>query len=252
MNASSSLLPVVGRPPTLVADTFGGQGRAVAVVAALVAVAVGLALLAWAKRGPAESDEEPREQKGPDTQRRRTLLRLGIGAGAATAATLAIPAARRVEVATNELRRTGWRDGLTVVDATGRPIVLDDIPIGEVTTVYPAGAVGRADSQAVLIRESPARFTEAGADTEFAVDGIVVFSKLCTHMACPLGLYQQQSGTLLCPCHQAAFDVLDAGRAVAGPARRALPRLPIRTEGSGLVAADDFAEPVGAAFWRRS
>jgi nitrite reductase/ring-hydroxylating ferredoxin subunit len=49
--------------------------------------------------------------------------------------------------------------------------------------------------------------------------GIVVYSKLCTHMACPLGLYEQQSGTLLCPCHQALFDVLDGGR-VRSPARR--------------------------------
>lgn len=239
----------------IVAVVGGIIGWPVQVVVGLLAgavIATGLALMGWAKWNlPAESDEQPRTQKGPDRHRRRLFLRLGIGAGAATATALAIPAARRVEVATNELRRTAWRDGVAVVDASGDPIVLDDIPVGEMATVYPAGAVGRTDSQAVLIREAPARFSSLGAHADFVTDGVAVFSKLCTHMACPLGLYQQQSGTLLCPCHQAAFDVLDGGRAVAGPARRALPRLPIRVDGTELIATGDFSEPVGAGFWWR-
>jgi probable menaquinol-cytochrome c reductase iron-sulfur subunit len=45
---------------------------------------------------------------------------------------------------------------------------------------------------------------------------------------------------------------LHYGKPVFGPAARALPQLPITVDEDGyLVAAGNFVEPVGPAFWER-
>ena len=82
------------------------------------------------------------------------------------------------------------------------------------------------------------------------VQGAIAFSKLCTHAGCPVGLYEQSSRQLFCPCHQSVFDVLRGARAVAGPAGRALPQLPIDVDPAGyLVATGDFRGKPGPTYW---
>jgi ubiquinol-cytochrome c reductase iron-sulfur subunit len=217
----------------------------------LLLVSLGATIAAATDRGP-DRHQEQREQHGPDRPRRLALLGGAAGAVVLTAGALAVPAARRVDQATDRLRTTAWRDGARVIDDTGSPVVAADVAPGELLTVYPEGALGSVDSQAVLVREAPDRFAVDPERPGWIVDGIVVYSKLCTHMACPLGLYEQGTGTLLCPCHQAVFDVLDSGRALAGPARRALPQLPVAIDADGhLVARGDFSDTVGAGFWGR-
>jgi ubiquinol-cytochrome c reductase iron-sulfur subunit len=72
-------------------------------------------------------------------------------------------------------------------------------------------------------------------------------------MACPVGLFQEQQGTAVCPCHQAVFDLRNAGRVVSGPAGRALPSLPLDVDRAGkLVALDGFTDAVGTGFWARN
>lgn len=41
----------------------------------------------------------------------------------------------------------------------------------------------------------------------WSYDGIVAYSKVCTHVGCPVALYEQHTHHLLCPCHQSQFDV---------------------------------------------
>ncbi|MDO4911851.1 MAG: ubiquinol-cytochrome c reductase iron-sulfur subunit [Corynebacterium sp.] len=78
------------------------------------------------------------------------------------------------------------------------------------------------------------------------------YSKICTHIGCPTSLYEAQTNRILCPCHQSQFDALHWGKPVFGPAARALPQLPITVDEEGyLVAAGNFIEPVGPAFWER-
>lgn len=231
-------------------------GWPAATVAALLGAALlagGVAVIGWAHDlTPGESDEERRLQKGPDRGRRRLLLGMGVGAVTVTAGAVAVPAARRVEQATARLRSTSWVAGARIVDSGGVPVRAADIIEGELLTVYPEGATDSVDSQAVLIRELPERFSNDPERPGWVPDGIAVYSKLCTHMACPLGLYQPQTGTLLCPCHQAVFDVLDGGRSLSGPARRALPQLPVRIAADGFLVADgDFSDAVGTGFWGR-
>ncbi|WP_267616125.1 cytochrome bc1 complex Rieske iron-sulfur subunit [Gordonia bronchialis] len=78
------------------------------------------------------------------------------------------------------------------------------------------------------------------------------YTKVCSHLGCPTSLYEQRTNRILCPCHQSQFDALQYAKPVFGPAARALAQLPITVNNEGyLVAAGDFIEPVGPAFWER-
>jgi ubiquinol-cytochrome c reductase iron-sulfur subunit len=86
----------------------------------------------------------------------------------------------------------------------------------------------------------------------WGVDGILAYSKICTHVGCPISLWEQQTHHLLCPCHQSTFDLADNGKVIFGPAARALPQLPLAVDEEGyLIATSDFTEPVGPSFWER-
>jgi quinol---cytochrome c reductase iron-sulfur subunit len=84
------------------------------------------------------------------------------------------------------------------------------------------------------------------------IGGILCYSKICTHVGCPISLYEQQTHHLLCPCHQSTFDLGDAGKVVFGPANRPLPQLPITTDAEGyIVAQRDFLVPPGPSYFER-
>jgi quinol---cytochrome c reductase iron-sulfur subunit len=126
------------------------------------------------------------------------------------------------------------------------------VPIGGLVTVFPEGAVGSADGQAVLVRVHPELLRPAAGRENWSPDGLIAFSKVCTHAGCPVGLYQSRTHELFCPCHQSAFNVLDSARPTLGPAARALPQLPLEIDGDGvLVARGPFPEPIGPAYWNR-
>lgn len=89
-------------------------------------------------------------------------------------------------------------------------------------------------------------------ELEWSHQGIVAYSKICTHVGCPISLYEQQTHHVLCPCHQSTFDLSDGARVIFGPAGHALPQLRIAVNDEGyLEALGDFEEPVGPAFWER-
>ena len=103
------------------------------------------------------------------------------------------------------------------------------------------------------VRVEPGLNTPVDGREDWGPDGYLVYSKVCTHAGCPVGLYQQETHQLLCPCHQSTFDVLHGAKPVFGPAADALPQLPIRIDPDGsLVARGDFSDPVGPVFWRRT
>ena len=67
-----------------------------------------------------------------------------------------------------------------------------------------------------------------------------------------MGLYEQQTHHLLCPCHQSTFDVTQDCKVIFGPAKRPLPQLKITVDAEGYLVADaPFREPVGPSFWER-
>ena len=150
------------------------------------------------------------------------------------------------------LSRTPWRDGLRLVNEEGSPVRLEDVPLDSLVTVFPEGHTASADAQAVLVRVAPGLIKSAKTRQDWAPEGLLAYSKVCTHAGCPVGLYQADAHQLLCPCHQSAFDVLDGARPVIGPAAARLPQLPLRLDPQGFIlAAGDFPEPVGPGYWRR-
>lgn len=97
-----------------------------------------------------------------------------------------------------------------------------------------------------------ARAVQREGQEDFHYGDYYAYSKICTHIGCPTSLYEAQTNRILCPCHQSQFDALHYGKPVFGPAARALPQLPITVDEEGyLIAAGNFVEPVGPAFWER-
>ena len=91
-----------------------------------------------------------------------------------------------------------------------------------------AGGVQAGDSPTLLIRLRPGQTVKARKGQEgFGWGDFVAYSKICTHAGCPASLYEQQTGRLLCPCHQSQFEVLEDAKPVFGPATRSLPKLPL-------------------------
>jgi ubiquinol-cytochrome c reductase iron-sulfur subunit len=159
------------------------------------------------------------------------------------------------------LRYTLWEAGTRLtIDPTGTPIKASDITFGSAFHVIPEGLAemghGRLEEKAkaavLLMRLQPDDLNEDPAKAGWSYDGIVAYSKICTHVGCPVALYEQQTHHLLCPCHQSQFDVANHCEVIFGPAARPLPQLPIAVDAEGyLIAQSDFNEPVGPSFWER-
>ena len=158
------------------------------------------------------------------------------------------------------LRTTAWRKGMTLINAnTNLPLRPEDIATGSLTFAQPPGLSDAdpdfanviAKAALMIVRIEPAEIKDK-RELDWGHDGIVAFSKICTHVGCPISLYEQQTHHVLCPCHQSTFDLSDGGRVIFGPAGHALPQLRISVNDNGyLEALGDFAEPVGPSFWER-
>jgi ubiquinol-cytochrome c reductase iron-sulfur subunit len=168
------------------------------------------------------------------------------------------------------LERTVWRPGMRIVnDVSGAPIKPDEVEIGQLINAEPAVffetdeegeplieghelQAEKAKAAVIVVRMQPKDITAAQGRENWGVEGILCYSKICTHVGCPISLWEQQSHHLLCPCHQSTFDLADNGKVIFGPAARALPQLPMGLDDEGyLVALSDFTEPVGPSFWER-
>jgi ubiquinol-cytochrome c reductase iron-sulfur subunit len=242
------------------------QLEGVFLAVALGGLAAGLGL--WGKAlTPADAESEEWEDPAPEPEERaatvealvreevrlprRRFLLAGLG-GALGALGLALlfPLRSLGPAVGRALHETAWRTGERLVTTEGAFVRAGDLDVGGVLTVFPEGGLRRADSQVLLIRLEPGRYRPRPGREDWAPDDLVAFSKVCTHAGCPVGLYDADTHRLVCPCHYATFDVLDACRPVFGPARRPLPQLPLEVDDDGFVVAqDDFDEPVGPGFW---
>jgi ubiquinol-cytochrome c reductase iron-sulfur subunit len=152
------------------------------------------------------------------------------------------------------LYHTKWGRGTRVVTVDGTPVRPGDLSVNGILTVFPEGNIDDAQSPAMLINLGDAVVglkIPAGQES-WHINGLVAFSKICTHAGCPVGLYNVLSHQLVCPCHQSTFDVLEDCKPVFGPAPRSLAQLPLAVNGDGyLVSQSDFHEAVGPGFWNR-
>jgi quinol---cytochrome c reductase iron-sulfur subunit len=198
--------------------------------------------------------------EGGGRLRRRRLL-----AAAAAVATTAIGLAAVVPAASlgpiydlGRFTRTPWRRGRRLVDQNGRPIAAAAVRPSELYTVYPEHAdPEEIGSPVVLVRLDPDQLHLPPERAGWAADGIVAYSKICTHAGCAVALYRtplfppvDEPPGLVCPCHYSTFDPETGGTVLYGPAGRPLPQLPLTIDRSGnLRAAGNFSGPVGPSWW---
>ena len=159
------------------------------------------------------------------------------------------------------LRHTMWAEGVRLVrDPTGSPIKASDVTLGSALHVIPDGLNDvehgklneKAKAVVLVMRLDPSKVDITPGREDWNVDGIFAYSKVCTHVGCPIALYEQHTHHLLCPCHQSTFDLTQECKVIFGPASHALPQLPITVDDEGyLVARSDFTEPVGPVYWER-
>ncbi len=230
-------------------------------------------LAAWSRMlppGPVVEEREP--MRSPEEDRRALAEDLGTADGAIVSA----PLPRRLLTAAlsvlglallvplralrgpgpppqEALPRTAWGPGVRAVTRDGAPVRLEDLAVGTAVTVHPEGHVDDADAGVLLLRLPPDRLRLSPERSGWTVGGVVGYSKLCTHAGCPVGLYAETTGQLLCPCHQSVFDAYAGAEPVFGPAARPLPQLPLALDDDGvLVATGDFPTPPGPGYWRTS
>lgn len=250
----------------------------------LMLLGIGVGAIHWSKkvmtsveivgeRHPLASDPQSRQEAltafeaGAEESgfARRTLIRNSlIGA----MVLLPLPAVLLLrdlgELPEDKLLHTLWAEGVRVVtDVTFTPLRPENLQLGTIVNAMPenfedlpeegpARQNERAKSPVMLVRIEPDELQIAAGRENWQVDGIVAYSKICTHVGCPINLYEQLTHHLLCPCHQSTFDLADNGKVVFGPAARSLPQLPIFVDDEGYLAAQsDFQEPVGPTFWER-
>ncbi|MGB7983015.1 MAG: Rieske 2Fe-2S domain-containing protein [Candidatus Nanopelagicales bacterium] len=161
-----------------------------------------------------------------------------------------------------QLSSTIWEENVRILtDVSLNPLRPQDIPVGGLVAAVPANLSeieeeegnlnARAKAAIILVRMAPDEIVSQQGEG-WDVEGILAYSKICTHVGCPIALYEQRTHHLLCPCHQSTFDLADSGTVVFGPAAREMPQLPITVDAEGyLVAVSDFQQPVGPSFWER-
>ncbi len=246
-------------------------------------LAIGIAAVHWGKvlmvdhegvdiRHPVRGDAVTRERaveimRTADREsgfNRRVLVRSGLIASVAALPFPAIFLFRDLGPSSGTpaeaISHTMWKQGVRLTkDPTGDPILASDVTIGSVFHVIPEGLEDQEDkleekgkAAVLLMRLEPGDLQVSKGRETWNYRGIVAYSKICTHVGCPVALYEQQTHHLLCPCHQSQFDITREAKVIFGPAVRPLPQLPITIDDDGyLVAQSDFREPPGPSFWER-
>ena len=253
----------------------------------LALVLIGVGAIQWARQlmddheavdyrhGAASSDEERQEtiallEQGIDESkitRRKVLGRSLLGAlglvalpGVVLLADLGPWPTRKFISET--IATTIWKEGIRLVnDVTYVPIKADQVQIGQLINAQPENLqelhgteflVEKAKASIIVVRMNPNTIKIPDSRKDWHVGGILCYSKICTHVGCPISLWEQQTHHLLCPCHQSTFDLGDSGVVVFGPAARSLPQLPITVDAEGyLVSRDGFDVPTGPSYFER-
>jgi ubiquinol-cytochrome c reductase iron-sulfur subunit len=192
------------------------------------------------------------------TRRRLFVLALGAAGGSIGVALLAPVASLGPAIHLARFYLTPWRRGTRLVDEGGRPFRADEIDEKTFYTAFPEGAdKENLASPLVVVRLRPDQLDLPSGNAGFDANGIVAFSKICTHAGCAIALYRtplfeptDPRPALVCPCHYSTFDPATGGSVIFGPAGRKLPMLPLQVDAKGFLRArDNFDSPVGPSWW---
>ncbi|MEO5852827.1 MAG: Rieske 2Fe-2S domain-containing protein [Nocardioides sp.] len=269
---------------------LGASTLSLGLTLGLALVLIGVGVIQWARklmsdheivemRHPARSSEEDRAETlaalATGTEEsgiaRRPLIRnTMLGAMGLVGITPILALRDLGPLPGDSLLSTPWKAGMRVfVDVLGTPIKPSDLEFGTLVNGQPAALydtneegeplyegvdlqVAKSKGSVILVRMEPDSIIPGEGRENWAVDGILCYSKICSHVGCPISLYERTTHHVLCPCHQSTFDLSDSAKVIFGPAARPLPQLPLTLDDEGyLVAQSDFNEPIGPSFWER-
>jgi ubiquinol-cytochrome c reductase iron-sulfur subunit len=197
-------------------------------------------------------------ESGSRITRRRLLTLGGVAAGGTLGLALITPALSLGPLLDTEaLTDTPWRPGRRLVDEANRPLRADEIEENTFYTAFPEGASEETlGAPLVVVRLSPDQLDLPTGRDGWAPEGILAYSKICTHAGCAISLYRkptfpevQPGPAFVCPCHYSTFDPATGGTVLFGPAGRPLPQLPLEIDRGVLRAAGNFSGPVGPSWW---
>ena len=220
---------------------------------------------------PYPPEEHPGEQElivqlveeSGDRITRRRLFKLGLGAAGGTLGLAALAPALSFGplFQTKYFRGTPWRKGMRLVDESSRPYRASDIEEDDFYTAFPEGTslAAREDLGApiVLVRLPKSLLKLPPELAGYDAEGIVAYSKICTHAGCAISTYRaplfqpdEPRPALVCPCHYSTFDPADGGSVTFGPAGRRLPMLPLSIDAKGFLRAKgNFDDEIGPTWW---
>ncbi len=214
---------------------------------------------------PPEGNPEEQEkvatiihQSGSRITRKRLLLGAGAMAGGALGLAALTPAVSLGPLwDTDPLYQTPWRRGTRLIADDGHPYTADEIEPETFYTAFPEGQnPEEIGAPLVLARLDPSALRLPAGRASWAPDGIVAYSKICTHAGCAVALYRKPTfpvveprPAFVCPCHYSTFDPATGGTVIYGPAGRPLPQLPLMVDSTRhLRAAGNFSGPVGPSW----
>jgi ubiquinol-cytochrome c reductase iron-sulfur subunit len=253
---------IIGSVAFAAAYLRGGSTQIQGVALALAFFGIAGALVTWSREllphGQVVDEQHP--LRAPDAVRsdavsqllsgtgeivgRRTwLMRLGWGALGFLGIAALFPVRSLGPSPRGQIGASGWKSGMRLVREDGSPVRAELLEVGTVVTAFPEGQVGpdhameMANDAIMLVRVQQDALRLPGERRDWAPQGFIAYSKVCTHAGCPVALYREGPQQLMCPCHQSTFDVLDGGSVVFGPAARSLPQLPLRIDADGSVRA---------------
>jgi quinol---cytochrome c reductase iron-sulfur subunit len=209
---------------------------------------------------PAELAEidELLTESGERFTRRRLVTMAGAGAVGTLGLALVAPVVSLGPVFDLEsFASTPWRRGRLLVGEDGRPLHADEIEEGAFYTAYADHADReQVGSPLVLVRLPPSELKLPAGRERWAPEGILAYSKICTHAGCAISLYRyplyppaEPRPALVCPCHYSTFDPATGGTVIFGPAGRPLPQLPLAVGSGGVLrAAGNLSAPPGPSW----
>lgn len=124
------------------------------------------------------------------------------------------------------------------VEVGARPLVAYPYdPVGDITRR------GTRLNQILVVRLPEDEYTEETRAR--SIDGVIAYSAICSHQNCPVTGWHREHHQFICPCHETHYDPKDGARVVSGPAKRALPALPLTVKDGVLTATDVLSGRVG-------
>jgi len=131
----------------------------------------------------------------------------------------------------------------------GEVVRVDSLAVGgPQIQAYPASPEGTVRNETplnlvILTRFDPAELSEETRAR--AAEGVVAYSAICTHQACPVNMWTKEQNAFVCSCHGSIYDPKKGAEVLFGPAPRPLPSLGLKVADGVVTVAAGFSSRVG-------